>query len=277
MRLGQGFDAGQSNPRFGDRFSTPSGFSGAPATPNQFSNGGGSGVTGGRSPSSALRGRPNFSGGSTSSTLRPAAPLRGGPNPGNPGFVPDAVMDSRLFGDSSAGNGALNNFRLPIRVPIAPAVPNVGESQERPLAPSVTAAPVPQTAAAPQLPLPAVAQSSEAAKTRASVQATAVVPMFEPQGVATATAFPARERALEAASAAAPRRTTFRSQADFVEIPAGGGGPHTTGYRGAMNTTTGANDVVSVFPGYTLWQGYYWYHSPRGGWHYWDGSHWTRF
>ena len=276
MRLGQGFDAGFSNPRFGDRFSTPSGFSGAPATLNQFNQGGN---IGGFTPGTALRGRPNFSGGSTSATLRPASPMRGGPNPGNPGFIPDAVMDGRLLGDSVPANVPFNNFRLPIRVPVGAAAPNFTVTPQISSDPSALAAPVtPQTATVPALPVPGGAPTSAAADVAPNVQATAVEPLLEPQGVATATAFPVRERASGEATATASRRSTFRSgQADFVEIPSGGGGPRTTGFRGAREQTGDASAVTSVYPGYTLWQGYYWYHSPAGGWHYWDGSRWTRF
>jgi len=86
-----------------------------------------------------------------------------------------------------------------------------------------------------------------------------------------ADAYPVRERARAEATATAPRQTTLRSSpADSVEIPSGGGSPRRTGFRG----TTQSGDATS---GYTLWQGYYWYHNPTAGWHYWDGSRWTRF
>jgi hypothetical protein len=269
IRPGQGFDGGSRNPRIGDRFSTPSGFRGAPVTINQFNQGG---ANGGFAPSSAIPGRPNFSGGSTGATLRPVSPIRGGPNPGNPGFIPDAVMDARLFGDSSVRDGALNNFRLPIRAPVGGTVPNFSVTPQAPVAPSTLVVPVtPQTDAVSELPLPADAQSSANADIRPNVEATAVEPVFEPQGVATATAFPVRERARAEATATAPQRTTLRSApTDSAEIPSGGGGPRRTGFRG----NTQSADAAS---GYTLWQGYYWYHNPTAGWHYWDGSRWTRF
>jgi hypothetical protein len=273
LRLGPGFDAGSSNPRIGDRFSTPGGFRGA--TINQFNQGD---VGGGFAPSSAIPGRPNFSGGSTSATLRPVSPLRGGPNPGNPGFIPDAVMDARLFGDSAPANVPFNNFRLPIRVPVGGAVPNFSVAPQTPVAPLNADELLPsQAAPLTELPLPAGAQSSATADVAPNVEATTVAPVFEPQGIATATAYPERERARAEAAATAQRTTSRASRADAVEIPAGGGDPRRTGYRGASEATANASNGTSVYPGYTLWQGYYWYHSPTAGWHYWDGRRWTRF
>jgi hypothetical protein len=57
--------------------------------------------------------------------------------------------------------------------------------------------------------------------------------------------------------------------------------PTTSARRAATDaprTTLPRTDrTTTVFPGYTVWQGYYWYNSPTAGWQYWDGSRWLSF
>jgi hypothetical protein len=274
-QIGQGFDAGPNLPRFGDRFSTPQGFGGnsgvfnrAPAT------GAGTPI-----PGSPLPGGPNFSRGSTSATLRPAGPIAGGPNAGDGAFNQDnAQLNVPLTGNPQI-DAVVNGFRRPFSTPRVSGVPAISVVPQVPVpAPPVTPA-TPQATIAPALPLAVEAQGSVRTGIDAGTQETVVEPLVEPQEVATATAFPTRERmSRERGSVAASSRTTFRTApSDVVEVPTGRGLPRTTAFRGNMGEPARRGDVRFVEPVYVLWQGYYWYHSPTSGWRYWDGSRWIRF
>lgn len=237
------------------------------------------GPTTGTMPGSALPGRANFSRGSTSATFRPAGPIVGGPNnawqfnsQGN------ATLDGPQIGNRGVTGAFQDDFGAVITGPLGPGAPFIRLAPQTFVAPASPVAPIlPSPDMAPALPIPADAQASGRTGTATGVPAAPQEPAVEPQGVATATAFPTRNQiAAENATTTSSASTFRRGTADFVEIPAGGGAPRKTGFRGVGERAQNGG-LAYVYPGYTLWQGYYWYHSPAAGWHYWDGSRWTLF
>ena len=274
-QIGQGFDAGFSRPSAGDRFSTPGRFGDSPGVfvPDQSS-----GSI--RNPISALPGRPNFSGGSTSATFRPAAPIAGGANPGNQVFRPNELFDSPL-GDITPFNGpAARGIGAALSVPriaVPPAVVVPGAA-----APGGSVSPAsPQIYVAP-IPVPVGGASTAESETEVeTISATPIPAQLQPNRVATATAFPDRNRLVrqdqDVVETASTRSTLPTARADYVEITTGRSERRTVGYRGDRSTSAQPEGLAYVYPGYTLWQGYYWYHNPNSGWHYWNGDRWTRF
>jgi hypothetical protein len=237
------------------------------------------GPTTGTMPGSAFPGRANFSRGSTSATFRPAGPIVGGPNnawqfnsQGN------ATLDVPQIGNRGVTGAFQDDFGAVITGPLGPGAPFIRLAPQTFVAPASPAAPIsPSPDVTPARPIPADAQASGRTGTATGVPAAPQEPAVEPQDVATATAFPSRNpTANGSANMTSSASTLRRGTAQAVEIPAGGGAPRTTGFRGAGETPQNGGPTF-VYPGYTLWQGYYWYHSPSAGWHYWDGSRWTRF
>jgi hypothetical protein len=195
------------------------------------------------------------------------------------------LNDNRAFIDPATAN-ILSNFNAPVlgqTIPSGVAAPvpvplDVPETQT----PAVDVVGPNNDVVAPNNPNPLTitlpaAGRSEAPRTFARGDTT-VQAQNSVEGSATATAFPVRRPADARTTVTQPRDgTSGDGAADFVEVQAGGGTPVTANFRGSTETATQRPARTSVYPGYTVWQGYYWYHSPASGWHYWDGGRWTRF
>jgi hypothetical protein len=214
-------------------------------------------------PASSIPGRPNQSGGSTSRTLRPGARIVGEANntslgPGSVPLVAPSVPDALFL------EGVRSTFGLPITpvVPIVPLAPQGNFDASATLDPA--AIQDPGALATDEVP---IVVTPESARVRARAGATdprTVTPREPPPermddgGVATATAFPARNLTSpgDAEVIATPPSAAAAGRAQVVEIP----------------TTPQARPTA-----YVRWQGYWWNHNPQAGWHYWDGSRWNHF
>jgi hypothetical protein len=273
-QIGQGFDAGFSRPSAGDRFSTPGRFGNSPGVfvPNPSD-----GSI--RNPISPLPGRPNFSGGTNSATFVPGAPIAGGANPGNQVLRPNGLQFDPLAGGITPFDGVGMNgfgaFTVPrIAVPATGVVP---QAQAGATSAGAGSQQTPQVYVAP-VPVPVdTDQNVDHRNEVESVSATPVPAQLHQPQVATVTAYPTQgqtaprdEDIVESAST----RSTAVARSDVAEIATG---RRTAGYRGQSNAAARRDKAAYVYPGYTLWQGYYWYHNPASGWLYWDGNRWTRF
>ncbi len=274
-QIGQGFDAGFGRASQGDRFSTP-GRTGN--NPGVFVPDPSSGSI--RNPVSALPGRPNFSGGTNSATFQPAAPIAGGANPGNQIFRRDGFSFDATPADITPFNGrAAIGFGSALNVPRVVVPPAVIAPQSA-AAPAGSNSPVsPQVYVAP-IPVPVGEAATAESETEVTTfSATPIPAQLQQDRVATATAFPDRTRAedQEIVETASTRSLPPAARSHFVEIDTATSERRTASYRGDGNTTAQRDGLAHVYPGYTLWQGYYWHHSPSAGWQYWDGDRWIRF
>jgi hypothetical protein len=249
------------------------------------------GAATGRSPATSLPGRANFSGGSTSTTLRPSGPITGGPNNTNDMFAPGTTRGD-MFNQNALNQNALNQLnqfnqnalrpggiRSASGVPLAPIVPIVPFAAQASEAP--TAAIVPVVPNAPIVPIivtPGEAQTSGRSGVAASIPATPREAPIEQTGVATATAFPTRNPTAtgDATVNTTPPAAANVVQSQVVPIPTGRASATTT-YRGSPSAVGQRSGFTYTYPGYTQWQGHYWFHSPGAGWHYWDGLRWVQF
>jgi hypothetical protein len=258
----RGFDASTNRVYFGDGTSA-----------RRFYSGMADDGTGGLAPGSAIPGRPNFSGGSTSGTLQPGGAIQGGPNTGD-AFIdrngPNVPAANSGLGPFNRFGFGINGFGVPVgnvvpgAVNTGTVVPQSGGTYVQPL---IVPVPVP-AATQTQTAQPAV-QSNSAPDTEPHID----------RGVATATAYPGTVSAgdTRADVVSLPPSIRRRTTPDVSEIPTGRGPvERRTGYRGVEATGEPTRAAV-VYPGYTRWQGYYWYYEPSSGWHYWDGAAWQRF
>ena len=224
-------------------------------------------------PATAIPGRANLSGGSTSRTLRPGERIFGEANdtslgPGSIPLVAPTVPDALFL------QGVGSTFGVPITpvVPIVPLVPQGGfataaainaqaaqaqaamqaQAAEGQAAPATDIAPVvvaPENAGGPR---------NRPADPRVAVPREPPRALMEQGGVATATAYPTRDLPSpgDAEVIATPPSATATGRGQAVEIP----------------TTPQTRSSA-----YVRWQGYWWDHNPRTGWSYWDGARWKLF
>jgi hypothetical protein len=194
---------------------------------------------------------------------------------------PNGLQFDPLQGDITPFNGVgisgLSTFTVPrIAVPTgvvpqAPAAGMAAGSASR-QAPQVYVAPIP-------VPVDAGATADRSSEVK-SFSATPVPAQLHQPRVATVTVYPDQDQTVprdkdeEDVVETASTRSTTAARSDVAEIATG---RRTVGYRGRRTATSQRNEVAYVYPGYTLWQGYYWYHSPKSGWLYWNGNRWTHF
>jgi hypothetical protein len=244
-----------------------------------FNRGPTSGSASGRTPGSAIRGPANFSGGTTSTTLQPGGQIRGAANDrANRDLATgNQALDPRLAGDAALIDAATAGATF--NVPLAPVVPVLPLAPQTFVAPTAPVAPVIQTAPVSPV-IVSVGQSEASGRTgiERSIPVTPREPPVEQQGTATATAFPVRNPSAtgDATVTGSPAGATTTAAPDFTEVPTDGQ-PAVTTYRGNIGATGQRSGLTHAFPGYTRWQGYYWYRSPAAGWHYWDGLRWVQF
>jgi hypothetical protein len=231
-------------------------------------------ATGGGNPATSIPGRANMSGGSTSRTLRPGSGITGDPNdtsmgPGSVPLAPRAVFrNDLLLGVGSALNAPLAPI-API-VPLAPQAQNARTAAIAPVAPTARVVPV--------IVMPTEAQASGRSGVAVSVPATPREGVIPQEGTATATAYPTRNPTAtgDATVTASPPAGTVTVESEMGQTP-NGAAPPTTTYRGTPGATAQRSGLTFSYPGYTQWQGYYWFHSRAAGWHYWDGLRWVQF
>ncbi len=273
----RGFDPSTSRTYFGDGTSAQQSFGN---TAGMFDRGTAGGGSTGRAPGSALPGRANFSGGSTSAALVPAGPVVGGPNPAQRG---SAFPLSPFGGNIPLSAEAESNLRAAVgalMTPVAPIGPAPVEQQSAPAGSIPTVEPNDAAEGSGQI-VPAIPFSAEIPSAqRATSPANArVAPREAPAEnvpVATATAYPDQKNTTRAATTPPARPPVTGSAAtQFTEVPSGGGAPQATD----NNTRPVIQNNLPAQAGvpYRVWQGYYWFNVPRTGWHYWDGARWVRF
>jgi len=234
-----------------------------------------------RSPASLPPGRPNFNRGSTSASFRPAGPIAGGPNtPENArAFATgDAAAAAPLAGNRALTESAAAGIWAAINAPVIGQSPVIGQAlpldSATPVAPDFEFVPPNDPL---RIVLPLTANADVARTPTPGVEGAEAQAAADNDEVAVATAFPAPD----ASSATTPTQPTVTAPtnraADAVEVPTGGATPFTANFRGPISSAAERPAQAAVYPGYTIWQGYYWYHSPISGWHYWNGARWTPF